>query len=112
MASTANEYKWHRGGAIAVLPTVADAQSRCPGLRALDGKCANPEAIEDTQNRAMIMTTVRNSYFGTPIGTVGGQYIPFERLFRDRPELFGLPTYEFTVTGEGGPTGLGVHRTR
>jgi hypothetical protein len=40
----------------------------------------------------MILSTQRVSYFGTPAGTVGGQFIPFERLFRDDPVLFGLPT--------------------
>ena len=78
---------------VFVLPNVAQAQTRCPGLRALNGKCANPNLVEDAQSRAMIIGTVRNSYFGTPIGTVGGKYIPFERLFRDDPAVFGLPTY-------------------
>ncbi len=41
----------------------------------------------------MILSTQRVSYFGTPAGTVGGQFIPFERLFRDDPVLFGLPTF-------------------
>jgi hypothetical protein len=40
----------------------------------------------------MILSTQRVSYFGTPAGTVGGQFIPFERLFWDYPILFGLPT--------------------
>jgi hypothetical protein len=40
----------------------------------------------------MILSSQRVSYFGTPAGTVGGQFIPFERLFRDDPLLFGLPT--------------------
>jgi hypothetical protein len=53
----------------------------------------------------MILSTQRVSYFGTPAGTVGGQFIPFERLFRDDPVLFGLPTFtsitvspDFTAT--------------
>jgi hypothetical protein len=40
----------------------------------------------------MILSTQRVSYFGTPAGTVGGQFIRFERLFRDDLFLFGLPT--------------------
>jgi hypothetical protein len=76
---------------------VAQAQKRCPGLRALDGKCANPAIVEDAQRRAMVISTVRVSYFGTPIGTVGGDYIRFERLFQDNPFVFGLPTYQIDV---------------
>jgi endosialidase-like protein len=68
-----------------LLSSTADAQPpRCPNLRALNGKCANPAVVEDATNRAMIVSTVRNSYFGTPIGTIGGFFIPFERLFRER----------------------------
>jgi hypothetical protein len=64
----------------------------CPGLRALDGTCANGAVVEIARRRAMILSSQRVSYFGTPAGTVGGQFIPFERLFRDNPLLFGLPT--------------------
>jgi len=71
-------------------------EKRCPGLRALNGECTKVAAVEEATSRAMIMSTVRSSYFGTPIGTFGGQYIPYERLFRDDPLLFGLPTYLFT----------------
>ena len=70
-------------------------EKRCPGLRALNGECTRAAAVEEATSRAMIMSTVRSSYFGTPIGTFGGQYIPYERLFRDNPLLFGLPTYLF-----------------
>jgi hypothetical protein len=83
-----------------LLPATADA--RCPSLRAKDGKCVDPILVEDAQNRAMIVTTVRNSYFGTPIGTIGGAFIPFERLFRDNPNVFGLPTYNAGFIDEGG----------
>jgi hypothetical protein len=76
-----------------VVPSVVSAQAqRCPGLRALDGTCANVGAVEIARRRAMILSSQRVSYFGTPAGTVGGQFIPFERLFRDDPLLFGLPT--------------------
>lgn len=78
---------------FAGFPSVVAAQSpRCPGLRALDGSCANPVAVETARRRAMILSSQRVSYFGTPAGTVGDQFIPFERLFRDNPLLFGLPT--------------------
>ena len=87
---------------LALLTTSSHA--RCPGLKALGGKCADPLIVEDAQQRAMVVTTVRNSYFGTPIGTIGGAYIPFERLFRDDPLVFGLPTYKYfsydTGTGD------------
>lgn len=73
--------------------SVVSAQTqRCPGLKALDGTCANVAVVEMARRRAMILSSQRVSYFGTPAGTVGGQFIPFERLFRDNPLLFGLPT--------------------
>lgn len=72
---------------------VVSAQTqRCPGLKTLDGTCANVAVVEIARRRAMILSSERVSYFGTPAGTVGGQFIPFERLFRDNPLLFGLPT--------------------
>jgi hypothetical protein len=76
---------------VATSIVLAQAQ-QCPGLRALDGTCANVAAVEIARRRAMILSSQRVSYFGTPAGTVGGQFIPFERLFRDDPLLFGLPT--------------------
>lgn len=77
---------------VAVPAAVSAQTPRCPGLRALDGTCANVAAVEIARRRAMILSSQRVSYFGTPAGTVGGQFIPFERLFRDDPLLFGLPT--------------------
>ena len=77
----------------AAASSVVSAQTqRCPGLRALDGTCANNAIVEIARRRAMILSSQRVSYFGTPAGTVGGEFIPFERLFRDNPLLFGLPT--------------------
>jgi hypothetical protein len=70
---------------------VDDSSRKCV-LRALNGACTNPVVVEQARLRAMIMPAVRVSYFGTPAGTVGGRYIPFERLFQDNPLLFGLPT--------------------
>ena len=77
---------------LAASSVVSAQTQRCPGLRALDGTCANVAAVEIARRRAMILSSERVSYFGTPAGTVGGQFIPFERLFRDDPLLFGLPT--------------------
>lgn len=74
-------------------PAAHADQRKCPGLRALNGQCANQQTVEDAQLRAMVVTTVRTSYLGTPIGTIGGPFIPFERLFQDNPAVFGLPTY-------------------
>jgi hypothetical protein len=69
---------------------VALPQEHC--LRALNGSCTNPVVVEAARLRAIILPTVRVSYLGTPMGTVGGKYIPFERLFQDNPMVFGLPT--------------------
>jgi hypothetical protein len=76
---------------------VAQPEQKC--LRALDGSCTNFAAAETARLRAIIIPTVLVSYYGTPAGTVGGYYIPFERLFRDNPLLFGLPTNVYTVGG-------------
>jgi hypothetical protein len=64
-------------------------------LRALNGACTDPVSVEAARLRAEIIPAVRLSYFGTPAGTVGGDYIPFERLFQDNPRVFGLPTFIF-----------------
>jgi hypothetical protein len=61
-------------------------------LRALNGACSNPVVVEAARLRAIIIPTVRVSYLGTPMGTIGGKYIPFERFFQDNPAIFGLPT--------------------
>jgi hypothetical protein len=73
-----------------VQPLVALIEQKC--LRALDGTCTDPLAVEAVRLRAEIIPAVRVSYFGTPAGTIGGAFIPFERLFQDNPLLFGLPT--------------------
>jgi hypothetical protein len=62
-------------------------------LKALDGSCVKTEIAEATRQRAAIISSVRVSYYGTPQGSIGGPYIPFERLFQDNDVLFGLPTY-------------------
>jgi hypothetical protein len=66
-------------------------------LKALDGSCTNPDMVEAARLRAAVFSSVRVSYFGTPAGTVGGGFIPFERLFQDNDLLFGLPTSTCTV---------------
>jgi hypothetical protein len=74
--------------------SVAEAQSTCPGLRAANGKCANLEAVEDAQQRAMVITTVRVSDIGTPIGQVGD----YVRLFQDQTsKLYGLPNITYIL---------------
>jgi len=70
--------------------TAAIPSQKC--LKALDGSCTRPEIVEATRQRAAIISGVRVSYFGTPQGSIGGPFIPFERLFQDNDTLFGLPT--------------------
>lgn len=70
-------------------------QQKC--LRALNGACVNAGVAEAARVRAAVIPSVRVSYFGTPAGTVGGRFIPFERLFQDNPILYGLPTANCTV---------------
>ena len=83
---------------LAAASSAVSAQGpRCPGLRALDGTCANALAVDIARRRAMILSSERVSYWGTPAGTVGDEFIPFERLFRDTPLLFGLPTITTTT---------------
>lgn len=71
----------------------APIEQKC--LRALNGACTNPVSVEAARLRAEIIPAVRVSYFGTPAGTIGGDYIPFERLFQDNSLVFGLPTFTF-----------------
>jgi hypothetical protein len=73
----------------------AQVEQKC--LRALNGACTNPISVEQARLRAEIIPAVRVSYLGTPAGTVGGAYIPFERLFQDNPLVFGLPTFTLTT---------------
>ena len=73
-------------------PSLQTAQIEQKCLRALNGACTNPISVEQVRLRAEIIPAVRLSYLGTPAGTIGGSYIPFERLFQDNTFLFGLPT--------------------
>lgn len=72
----------------AILPTQPVTQ-KC--LKALNGACTNPVVVEVARQRAQIIPAVTVSYFGTPAGSIGGDYIPFERFFRDNAVVFGLP---------------------
>lgn len=76
------------------------AAPKCPGLRALNGECANPLVVGDAESRAMTVSTARLSYFGTPMGDIGGPFIPFNKQFQDSPSRLneitnGLPTYSY-----------------
>ena len=70
----------------------AAAQLPQPCLRALNGACVRTEIVEATRLQALIISSVRVSYFGTPAGSIGGPFIPFERLYQHNDTLFGLPT--------------------
>jgi len=72
---------------------VAQPAEKC--LRALDGSCTNPTMVEAARMRGAIIPAVRVAYEGTPLGTIGGPFIPFERFFQDNPVVFGLPTSTF-----------------
>lgn len=71
----------------------AQVAQKC--LRALNGACTNPTAVEAVRHRAQVIPAVQVSYLGTPAGSFGGDYIPYERFFQDNPQLFGLPTFIF-----------------
>jgi len=86
--ASASAHAQQQRRATAVVPTVAAQQC----LKALDGSCTNPDMVEAARLRAVVISSVRVSYFGTPAGEIGGPLIPFERLFRDNDVLFGLPT--------------------
>jgi hypothetical protein len=72
---------------------IAQIEQKC--LRALNGACTSPIAVEAVRLRAEIIPAVPVSYFGTPAGTIGGPYIPYERFFQDNPLVFGLRTFVF-----------------
>jgi hypothetical protein len=75
----------------------APAQPVQKCLKALDGSCTNPDMVEAARLRAVVLSSERVSYFGTPAGTIGGPFISFERLFQDNVLLFGLPTSTCTA---------------
>lgn len=82
----------NRAAAAVAAPVQAPAvQQKC--LRALNGACTNANSVEEARLRAVIIPAAQVSYLGTPAGTIGGDYIPYERFFQDNPLLFGLPTF-------------------
>ena len=102
-------------GISALMSSATGAQStvkRCPGLKAANGQCANMQTVDEARQTSMVMTTVRNSYFESPIGEAAGPFIPFVRLFRDDPLLFGLPTYTIPTTVYGIPNTQVLRRTK
>ncbi len=66
-------------------------------LRAANGKCVNPRMVEAVERRAVVLSQIRVSYFGTPAGSFGSRTIPIERFFQDDPVVFGLPTNFFVL---------------
>ena len=71
-------------------------QTRCKSIKALDGTCADAALVDLNSRRSAVIASARTSYNGSPIGTVGLKPIPYERLFRDDPAVYGLPTYTTT----------------
>jgi hypothetical protein len=64
----------------------------CASIRSLDGRCVDATLLEKAERRAGVISSNQASYSGTPLGTVGLRFIPHERLFRDDPVLFGIPS--------------------
>lgn len=105
------------GGWICMAGAAAAEPKKCPGLRALNGECANPLTVTDAQSRAMIISTVRTSYYGTPVGDIGGPFIPFYKQFQNSPTdlnslIFGLPTYTYLTPGGSGSIPFIINRTK
>jgi hypothetical protein len=89
--TAANQFPPYKLQPETILPqTQLPPVQKC--LKALDGSCVKTEIAEATRQRAAILSSVRVSYWGTPQGSIGGPYIPFERLFQDNDVLWGLPT--------------------
>lgn len=92
--------------------SLAEAQSVCPGLRAANGRCANLDAVEDAQYRAMVISTIRVSEIGTPIGEFGN----YVRLFQyPNSPAYGLPTVTYmlnTLNQIDKPKQYNIVRTR
>jgi hypothetical protein len=76
----------------ALFPAAWSQEQQCASVKALDGSCADPKLVDMANRRAAIVSSQFTSYLGTPLGSVGMPFIPQERLFRDDPVLFGLPT--------------------
>ena len=82
----------------ALCTSVAAQQNACKSIKALDGTCADPTLVDINSRRSAVISSARTSYNGSPIGTVGLKPIPYERLYRDDPVVYGLPTYTTTIT--------------
>jgi hypothetical protein len=78
--------------ASALVAFSAAAQQRCPSIKAADGKCVDAGMVAAANKRATVVSSGFASYLGTPQGSLGLPFIPHERLFRDDPVVFGLPT--------------------
>ncbi len=79
--------------------SVAQEQGRpekCPSIRALDGSCANAGLVASSEARSNAISSVRTSYAGSANQDVGLEPIPFSRLFKDDPLVFGLQTKTLT----------------
>ena len=81
----------------AIVGSAASQEKQCPSIKAADGTCVDPALVEAANRRAAIVSSQFTSFLGTPLGSVGMPFIPQERLFRDDPALFGLPTTK-TIT--------------
>ena len=81
---------------VALCTTAAAQQTTCKSIKALDGTCADTALVDINSRRGAVISSARTSYNGSPIGTVGAKPIPYERLFRDDPAVYGLPTYSTT----------------
>jgi len=82
----------------ALCNSVSAQQAPCKSIKALDGTCADPALVDINSRRSAVISSARTSYNGSPIGTVGLKPIPYERLYRDDPVVYGLPTYTTTIT--------------
>lgn len=83
---------------------LAQQPKECPSIRTPSGECADAKLVDISRHRAGVVSSSYSSYFGTPLGVVGLQPIPYERLFRDDIKSFGLSTSTTTSTGVFVPT--------
>ena len=100
---------------LALCTGAAAQQTACKSMKALDGTCADAGLVDINSRRSAVIASARTSYNGSPIGTVGLRPIPYERLFRDDPVVYGLPTYSTTssvsTVFDFGGGGVGVSVT-
>jgi hypothetical protein len=77
---------------VGLMPASSQEQRKCASIQSADGRCVDPALVDAANKRASIVSSGFASYVGTPIGSVGLPFIPHERLYRDDPVVFGLPT--------------------